>query len=156
VARVEAEAGKGLVGDRYHGTRHRHVTVQSAEGLAAAAEQLGRPVPPEGTRRNITISGGEVPTAPGTLLRIGPVLLEVVRVAAPCRLLEDDLGPGAPAALRRRAGSAFRVLEGGLISVGDPVELPEPAASPRTGSPSAGRGPGRAGPPARPAAPDEA
>ena len=25
VAQVHAEAGAGLVGDRYHGTRHRHV-----------------------------------------------------------------------------------------------------------------------------------
>ena len=123
VDRVEAEAGKGLVGDRYHGSKHRHVTVQSAESLEAAAVALGRPIPPVGTRRNITISHGEVPGTPGKLLRIGPVLLEVVRVAAPCKLLEDDLGPGAPAALRRRAGSAFRVLEGGMIGVGDPVAV---------------------------------
>ena len=127
VPRVEAEAGKGLVGDRYHGTRHRHVTVQSAEGLAAAAEQLGRPVDDAGTRRNVTLSHGEVPTAPGSRLRIGPVLLEAVRVAAPCKLLDDNLGPGAQEALRRRAGTVFRVLEGGVIAVGDEVTTVEPA-----------------------------
>jgi MOSC domain-containing protein YiiM len=126
VPRVEAEAGKGLVGDRYHGTRHRHVTVQSAEGLAAAAEQLGRPVDDAGTRRNVTLSHGEVPTAPGSRLRIGPVLLEAVRVAAPCKLLDDNLGPGAQEALRRRAGTVFRVLEGGVIAVGDEVTAVEP------------------------------
>ena len=27
VPEVQAEAGKGLVGDRYHGAKHRHVTV---------------------------------------------------------------------------------------------------------------------------------
>ncbi|MDF3046191.1 MAG: hypothetical protein K0R30_2419, partial [Ornithinibacter sp.] len=27
VVMVHAEAGAGLVGDRYHGTRHRHVSV---------------------------------------------------------------------------------------------------------------------------------
>src|SRR5688572_10386380 len=37
VASVVAEAGKGIVGDRYHGTRHRHVSVQSATSLAEAA-----------------------------------------------------------------------------------------------------------------------
>jgi MOSC domain-containing protein YiiM len=126
VPQVEAEAGKGLVGDRYHGTRHRHVTVQSAEGLAAAAEQLGRPVDDAGTRRNVTLSHGEVPTAPGSRLRIGPVLLEAVRVAAPCKLLDDNLGPGASEALRRRAGTVFRVLEGGVIAVGDEVTSVEP------------------------------
>ena len=124
VASVLAEAGKGLVGDRYHGTKHRHVTVQSQAALDQAAAELGRPVPAAGTRRNLTLDAGEVPTVPGTRIRIGEVLLEVVRVAAPCRLLDDTLGPGAMTALRRRAGSVFRVLEGGTISVGDPVELP--------------------------------
>jgi len=33
VASVHAEAGKGLVGDRYHGSKHRHVSVQSFEDL---------------------------------------------------------------------------------------------------------------------------
>jgi len=126
VAEVVAEAGKGLVGDRYHGSKHRHVTVQSTADLALAAADLGRPVPPESTRRNVTLSHGTVPTTPGTRVRIGPVLLEVVRVAAPCRLLEDTLGPGAPAALRRRAGSAFRVLAGGVIRLGDAVVVDAP------------------------------
>lgn len=124
VERVEAEAGKGLVGDRYHGSRHRHVTLQSQERLDDAAEQLGRPVEPGLTRRNVTVSHGDVPTAPGTRLRVGGALLEVVRVAAPCRLLDDELGPGAAEALRRRAGTVFRVLESGTIAVGDAV-VPE-------------------------------
>ncbi len=81
VPSVEAEAGAGLVGDRYHGSRHRHVTVQSL---------------PE---------------------------LEVVRIAAPCRLLDDNLGPGAARALHARAGTVFRLLSSGTISVGDEVDL---------------------------------
>lgn len=123
VASVVAEAGKGLVGDRYHGSKHRHVTLQSAADLAKAVADLGVAFEPSATRRNITISGGDIPTKPGDLVRIGHVLLEVVRVAAPCRLLDDWIGPGAAAALRRRAGTAFRVLEGGVIAVGDRVEL---------------------------------
>lgn len=120
------ETGRGIVGDRYHGTRHRHVTVQSATSLAAAEESYGAPVRAEATRRNLTVSEGEVPSRPGSLIRVGPVLLEVVRVAAPCKLLDDTIGPGAQAALRRRAGSVCRVLEGGDIAVGDEVSW-EPA-----------------------------
>lgn len=119
VASVVAEAGKGLVGDRYHGTRHRHVTIQSAESLREAAAVHGSPIPDGSTRRNLTISHGVVPTAPGTRVRIGEVELEVVRVAAPCKLLDDTIGPGAQHALRRRAGTVFRVLSGGPIAVGD-------------------------------------
>ena len=121
VESVLAEAGKGLIGDRYHGTKHRHVSVQSATSLAEAAEVYGAPIDPAGTRRNVTISHGEVPRTPGVRLRIGDVLLEVVRVAAPCKLLDDTLGRGAQEALRGRGGSIFRVLEGGEIRVGDRV-----------------------------------
>ncbi|WP_222430632.1 MOSC domain-containing protein [Nocardioides sp. J9] len=120
---VEVEAGRGIVGDRYHGTRHRHVTVQSRESLDEAATAYGRPVPSGLTRRNLTISHGVVPREPGARIRVGDVLLEAVRVAAPCKLLDDTIGAGAQEALRRRAGTVFRVLEGGSIRVGDTVDL---------------------------------
>lgn len=138
---VEAEAGKGLIGDRYHGTRHRHVTVQAIDALEAATEALGSPVEPGATRRNITISGGEVPTEIGRRIRIADVELEVVRIAAPCKLLDDVIGDGARTALRRRAGTVFRLLSSGPISIGDAVDLdpdgdeavgqPEPSAPAR-------------------------
>ena len=120
---VEVEAGRGIVGDRHHGTRHRHVTVQSRETLDEAARVFGREVASELTRRNVTVSHGVVPRDPGARIRVGEVLLEVVRVAAPCKLLDDTIGAGAQEALRRRAGTVLRVLEGGTIRVGDPVDL---------------------------------
>ena len=126
VPSVEAEAGRGLVGDRYHGSRHRHVTVQARDELDLAAADLGIEVASGATRRNVTVDRGPLPSRPGERLRIGPVLLEVVRVAAPCRLLDDGIGPGAAAALRRRAGTVFRILESGTIAVGDPVETVDP------------------------------
>lgn len=121
-----AEAGAGLIGDRYHGTRHRHVTIQSQELLDRAAAELGHKFDCSATRRNLTVDAGDVPTQPGTRLMVGEVELEVVRVVAPCRLLDDDIGPGAAAALRRRAGSACRVLTSGTIRVGDSVEVLTP------------------------------
>ena len=121
VGSVEAEAGVGLVGDRYHGTKHRHVTVQALDDLAVAEEALGRPIDPGLTRRNVTLSGGPVPARPGTRIRMGEALLEVVRPAAPCRLMDDLIGTGAMKALHARGGTVFRILEGGVIRVGDPV-----------------------------------
>jgi MOSC domain-containing protein YiiM len=123
VESAEVESGKGIVGDRYHGTRHRHVTVQSAESLAEATAAYGADVPAELTRRNLTIDAGLVPRDPGARITVGPVVLEVVRVAAPCKLLDDTIGRGAQEALRRRAGSVCRVLVGGTVEVGDEVVL---------------------------------
>ncbi|CAN5235726.1 MOSC domain-containing protein [soil metagenome] len=121
VESVVAEEGRGLVGDRYHGTRHRHVTIQSQELLDRAAEDLGYTFDTGATRRNVTVDAGEIPTKPGARLQIGDVELEVVRVSAPCRLLDDSVGPGAAAALLRRTGSVCRVLTTGTITVGDAV-----------------------------------
>ncbi|GFG52274.1 sulfurase [Mycolicibacterium agri] len=123
VPSVVAEAGAGLVGDRYHGTRHRHVTIQSQQQLDEAAAELGYAFDAGSTRRNITVDEGEIPTKPGTRLWIGDVELEVVRLAAPCRLLDDWIGPGAMAAMHGRGGSTCRLLSSGTISVGDVVEI---------------------------------
>jgi MOSC domain-containing protein YiiM len=132
VLSVEIETARGIVGDRYHGSRHRQVSVQSAAALAEAAELFGSDIPAALTRRNITVSAGEVPREPGALIRVGAVLLEVVRVAAPCKLLDDTIGRGAQEALRRRGGSVCRVLEGGPVSVGDPVSFGVPVTSGRS------------------------
>ncbi|WP_211249280.1 MOSC domain-containing protein [Nocardioides aequoreus] len=121
VGEARAETGHGLTGDRYEDARHRHLTVQSATQLADAAARWGRPIEPGSTRRNLTLSHGEVPTTPGARLRVGELELEVVRVAAPCRILDDSVGPGAAEALRRRAGAVCRVLTGGDVRVGDVV-----------------------------------
>lgn len=121
VDRVEAEAGRGLVGDRYHGTRHRHVSVQSRDDLAAASAAFGAPVPEQLTRRTLTLDHGPVPTEPGARLTVGDVVLEVVRRAAPCRVMDTELGPGAARALHGRGGEVCRVLTSGSIAVGDEV-----------------------------------
>ncbi|MEM7092970.1 MAG: MOSC domain-containing protein [Actinomycetota bacterium] len=116
--------GHGIDGDRYRNSRHRHVSVQRIEDLERAAAELGSPIEPGATRRNITIEGLAVPTTPGDRLTIGDVELEVVRIAAPCRLLDDEIGDGARTALRRRAGSIMRALGSGAVRVGDAVSLP--------------------------------
>ncbi len=118
---VEVEAGKGLVGDRYHGTRHRHVTIQSLEELAEAERRHDGPIDPGLTRRNITLSCGAIPRKPGHRWSIGAIELEVVRDAAPCKLLEDALGRDARLALSRRAGVVCRVLCSGELRIGDRV-----------------------------------
>ena len=110
------------------------MSVQSLEELAEGAERLGRPVPPEGTRRNVTLSHGRVPTRPGTRVRLGGALLEVVRTAAPCRILDDEIAPGAARALHDRAGTILRVLESGDVAVGDAFVV-LPSASDGSDSP---------------------
>ena len=123
--KIGIETQAGLVGDRYHGSKHRQLSVQSLHELAEAAVEFGGPIDPLLTRRNVTISAGPVPRTPGQRWRLGPVTLEVVRDAAPCRMLDMEIGDGARTALRRRAGVICRVVEGGTLRVGDVVEVGE-------------------------------
>ncbi len=123
VSSVRAEAGRGLVGDRYHGSRTRHVTVQSLEELEEAARLHARPIDPGRTRRNVTLSAGRLPRTPGHRLRIGDVALEVVRDAAPCKLLDDAFGRDVRLALARRAGVVCRITSDGELRIGDRAEL---------------------------------
>ena len=119
-------AGRGIEGDRYEGTRHRHVSIQSEGELARASETLGRPIDPGLTRRNVTVSGGPLPRTPGTRLLLADVELEVVRNAAPCRIMDFEIGEGARVALRRNGGVICRVLRSGTFAVGDTAEIPDP------------------------------
>ena len=80
---VDAEARKGLLGDRYHGSRHRQVTLQSRESLDLAAADLGLEFDSHATRRNITVDRGEIPATPGVRLRIGEAEFEVEILCKP-------------------------------------------------------------------------
>ncbi len=123
VGHIEVEAGRGIVGDRYYGTKHRHISVQSADALAVASRELGRTLDPASTRRTVTVSGGEIPNTPGSRMQLGPVEVEVVRIAAPCRLMDQISGHGTRRALHARGGSVCRVLSTGTLRLGDPVRL---------------------------------
>jgi MOSC domain-containing protein YiiM len=121
VGSAEIETAAGLVGDRYHGSKHRQLSVQSQTELADAEAKFGQPIDPLLTRRNITISHGELPRTPGHRWRLGDVELEVVRDAAPCKMLDMEIGEGARTAMRRRAGVICRVISGATLRLGDEV-----------------------------------
>jgi MOSC domain-containing protein YiiM/phosphohistidine swiveling domain-containing protein len=124
---AEIETAAGLVGDRYHGSKHRQLSVQSLSELADAEAKFGHPIDPLLTRRNVTIDEGEIPRTPGHRWRVGEIELEVVRDAAPCKMLDMEIGDGARTAMRRRAGVICRVVAGGTLTLGDPVTLGDSA-----------------------------
>ena len=92
VSEVLAVEGKGLEGDRYLGTT-RNVTVVAQGELEAAAQELGYPVLPGATRRNITVDTDRLPRTTGTLLQIGEATLSVWRDCPPCERMYETVGP---------------------------------------------------------------
>ena len=130
VETIEILDGHGITGDRYENARHRQVTVQTLEEIAVAEEKVGRDLDAVLTRRNITVDTGSLDRTPGSRIRIGSdesgwVELEVVRDAAPCKLLEDTLGRDAKLALSKKAGVVYRTISGGSIKLGDNFEVVE-------------------------------
>ena len=123
-------AGKGIEGDRYFlgaGTYSmkpgpdRQVTLIERETLEALARDHGIELTPEQHRRNLTVSGVALNHLAGRQFRVGAVLLETVRLNAPCKYLEKMTGKAVYLPLLNRSGLNCRVIEGGTIRPGDPV-----------------------------------
>jgi len=124
VASVRAEAGQGLLGDRYAespGTK-RQVTLIQAEHLPAIAALTGHAaIPPEWLRRNLVVSGINLLAFKDRRFRIGAVLLEGTGLCQPCSRMEEVLGPGGYNAMRGHGGITARVIESGVMCAGDRV-----------------------------------
>jgi MOSC domain-containing protein YiiM len=73
-------------------------------------------------RENITTEGLNVNSLEiGQQLRVGDAKIEVSAVCTPCDLMEK-IRPGLRREIRGRRGMLCRVLEGGRIRRGDPIE----------------------------------
>jgi MOSC domain-containing protein YiiM len=122
---VEAQVGKGLVGDHYGGkSGKREVTLIQAEHLAAVAYMLKKEaIDPELTRRNIVVSGINLLAFADQQFQIGEAVLEMTGHCHPCTRMEENLGEGGYNAMRGHGGITCRVVTGGTIKLGDEVKL---------------------------------
>lgn len=119
-------AAKGIEGDRYTTNRDggRQVTLIAAEDLAAIASFLGRPeVAPEILRRNFLTRGINLQILKTRTFKIGDVLLAGSGECAPCSHMEEALGPGGYNAVRGHGGITARILQSGVVRVGDPITV---------------------------------
>lgn len=112
----------GLAGDRYAGSSGvRQVTVMAWEHLAAIASFMGADATPEQLRRNVVVRGMNLHAVGDRPFRLGGALLQATGECHPCSRMEDTLGPGGYNAVRRHGGITARVIEGGVVRVGDAV-----------------------------------
>jgi MOSC domain-containing protein YiiM len=129
-AAARALAGAGLEGDRYAaGSGHWRrtdaceVTLVTAEDLGRA-QQRGRIGFDAGEhRRNLVVSGIPLEAFANRTVRIGEAIFTFHRLRPPCGYLDRLVGRGAGKALGRGAGIGLRVVEGGLLRLGDRVEI---------------------------------
>ena len=118
---VEARAGKGLTGDRYASKNgKRQVTLIQGEHLLAIASLLGREnIAPELLRRNIVVTGINLLALKDKQFKVGSALLEYTGLCHPCSAMETTFGAGGYNAVRGHGGITARILESGIIKIGD-------------------------------------
>ena len=117
-------AERGMEGDRaaQRSGGRRQLTLIQWEHLPviAALSGLAR-VEPAWLRRNVAVSGINLLALRTRRFRLGAVLLEGTGHCHPCSRMETALGPGGYNAVRGHGGITARILEGGVVSLGDAV-----------------------------------
>jgi MOSC domain-containing protein YiiM len=127
---VEAIAGRGLDGDRYHagsGTFFRKrksgqdLTLIEAEAIEGLAREQGIELAPGESRRNVVTRGIGLNDLVGRRFSVGAVECVGRRLCDPCSHLERITRPGVLAGLADRGGLRADIVNGGRIAVGDEV-----------------------------------
>jgi MOSC domain-containing protein YiiM len=130
IASASITTASGVEGD-FKGAKYprRQVTVLALADWQKALDELvdlAGPVPLPWTvrRANLLVDALELPRGRGSILDIGNVRLEVTGQTYPCQRMEEA-HPGLLRALAPewRGGVTCRVLQGGVIAVGDPVTV---------------------------------
>ena len=121
-ARLTADAG--IEGDHLAARGgKRQVTLIQQEHLGVIAALAGLDaVDPALLRRNLVVSGISLAALRDRCFRIGEAVLEGTGECQPCSRMEENLGPGGYNAMRGHGGITARVLQGGLVRIGDMVE----------------------------------
>jgi MOSC domain-containing protein YiiM len=125
-------AGRGIEGDRYmlgieegfysaKPEEGRQVTLFEEEALECIWRDHGIELLPEEHRRNVTTRGVPLTHLVGRRFRLGPCLLEATRLSIPCRHIEEILEKPVFDPMINRSGLNCRILEGGVVRLGDAI-----------------------------------
>ncbi len=120
VSSVSCLAGRGLEGDRfcdYKPDYKGQVTFFDWSVYEAVVEHFGLPdLDPGAFRRNVVVSGEELPGLVGREFGIQGVKFEGVEECRPCEWMDVAVAPGAHAFLSGRGGLRARILTNGTLA----------------------------------------
>lgn len=119
---LELLAGFGAKGDRHAGKDPDRAVLVAGLPAYEKAREAGIDLPFGALGENLLLDLDPHHLPPGTRLRVGEALLELAQVCTVCSSLSQfDLR--LPKLLYGGRGLYARVLEGGLVRVGDPVRI---------------------------------
>lgn len=127
VVQAQAIAEYGLQGDHRMTRRpggKRQVTLIQAEHMSFIHAVCGPHHDlPALLRRNLLVSGINLLALKDRQFRVGDVIMEYSGQCHPCSRMETLLGPGGYNAMRGHGGINARILQGGVIRVGDSLRV---------------------------------
>ena len=127
---AEVTLGRGLIGDRYGkvapksgvNSGKRELSLIAAEAISTLARRLGVPdaydLYPK-TRRNLVVEGIALNTLIGKRFFVGNVELEGTGECEPCVRMNLAFGPSGFAAMQGLGGLTARVIQPGILRLGD-------------------------------------
>ncbi|ADW21144.1 MULTISPECIES: MOSC domain-containing protein [Thermus] len=119
---LELIAGFGAKGDRHAGKDPDRAVLVAGLPAYEKAREAGIDLPFGALGENLLLDLDPHHLPPGTRLRVGEALLELAQVCTVCSSLSQfDLR--LPKLLYEGRGLYARVLEGGTVRVGDPVQV---------------------------------
>ena len=123
VNQAEAIAGQGLSGDHYSGKNgSRQVTIIQYEHLSVIASFMNlSKIEAAQLRRNIALKGVNLLSLKDKKFKLGDAVLEMTGLCHPCSRMEENLGVGGYNAMRGHGGITAKILESGIIRLGDKV-----------------------------------
>ena len=112
----------GLEGDAHGGNWHRQVSLLSYEKVRVF-EEKGISVEDGAFGENLLVEGFDFKTLPvGTRFRCGEVLLEMTQIGKECHS-HCEIYQAVGDCIMPREGVFARVLHGGMIQIGDEMEI---------------------------------
>lgn len=132
VPAAQLEAGRGIVGDRYHrrsGTFSEklkektdwQVTLIELEEAERFNAEYGTGFGPGSFRRNIVTRGVRLNELVGRRFAVGGAVLEGLRLCEPCAHLAKLLGPEVMQGLVHKAGLRAHIIAGATVRPGDDI-----------------------------------
>ena len=124
VGSIELKIGHGIVGDAHAGDWHRQISLLAEESVDKMRVKIPS-LKPGAFAENINTRGLELFTLPvGTLLRIGPALVEVTQIGKECHsgcAIKKVTGE----CVMPREGIFVVVREEGVVRAGDEITVVE-------------------------------
>jgi MOSC domain-containing protein YiiM len=125
---IELIAGKGMRGDRFFDWKEDYKGQITFIDLAVVEEirrHAGNPdLPASAFRRNVVVSGIDLNALIGKTFELGGIKFQATEECRPCYWMDEACGkPGTEEIMKGRGGLRCRILDDGILKVGEVSEF---------------------------------